>query len=1404
MTDLQQLVASANAENLPCVYLDVRGKVLGMSRPLAERLGYPVDNFDCTVLSFRDIDAKATLLSWRSLTKILRTTEEHCFRSQVLTESLQLIDGEICVSATSAGDRTIYRFDIRLTEALVGNAAIDEPDQGKPGRSIEVSEEPDAPAPPPARPELGLLWLTEFGVVRYADEAYLELSGYDREDLFDIEVDRLLHLQDLVLNWPDILRMLGPEQPTKTIPYVSYQTADGQQQPCGVELTYKQRTAARRSEYIELQLVEATELDLDPNFDATQSPIEGDPGDERLLLNEVLYRYTIQNSSVGVYWIRENSPTFLYCNEAFARITGYRTDELVDMQRTMIFPERVTAPSQGNAWDIRRGERSTTRRTYVEHRDGHRVPVQVSSTIGIYRGKALATVMVNDLTEQVTLEKQQRLSQFTLDASSFGVMWVRLSDWSILFANKALRKMVGREAHPAHTLQLSDFMLPDDRARLPQIARVLTEKKVIQVEGIYRHADGHEFPVRRTANLLEQDGEAVVALYVEDITAERRMQHQDQLVRNATDRAGLAACFVRESDNGTVYANQAFGHLLGYSLEEVLHLKAEEYLVSPGPDQWETTWKILHDTGKLDVEGIYRHRDGTKFPVFLRASYFEFEGEKVTSVYVEDLRPLKAAQRQLGLNQAAADDATLGIYYVQETGNEIVYANAKIAELLGYELSTLLTLTPHDFLLEPAPDTWDDAWQVLRENRQVDFEGLYKRSDGSHLPVRLHATYLEHDGRNLVSIYVEDLSELRTLENDLELNLAAVNQAKLGIYYVSPDDFSLHFANERMAELLGYAPEAFRRLNLLDFLVIESVDVLRAAFQRVLDEGFIVVERHYRHKDGHAVPVRLNINAVQFGDKQLAAVFVEDRQEFNEQQQRLHLQQLAVDQSQLGIYFCRRENFDIIYANQALGHLLGYATDELQGLHPSDILVEPAEINWEGAWEQVRQHTQVTFEAKYRHRDGYLIPVMLHCNYVATAESSVVVSYLVDLRPLQRAQQRLRIHEKAVEQANVGIFTANVGDLSVFDSVNHAMAGALGYTLEDLMATPTTDVIIEPPAAEWPAYMEQFRQTITASVPLKLKTKTGELRSGIAQVNYFTVDDQEFISVIAEDHTEADARELALNEALDENILLRERLESENILLREEIDQYFSLQNIITQSKKYQRILKQVEKVAGTDSTVLITGETGTGKELIANALHQYSKRSERVMTKVNCAALPESLIESELFGHEKGAFTGADTRKIGRFELADGGTLFLDEVGEMPLELQPKLLRVLQEGTFERVGSNDTIEVDVRVVAATNRNLKDMVRVGTFREDLYYRLHVFPIDNLPLRERKEDIPLLVQFFVDRYAKNMGRKITEIGQDSIDKLLQYPFPGNVRELENLVERSLVLHQKGPLKILLPD
>jgi formate hydrogenlyase transcriptional activator len=355
-------------------------------------------------------------------------------------------------------------------------------------------------------------------------------------------------------------------------------------------------------------------------------------------------------------------------------------------------------------------------------------------------------------------------------------------------------------------------------------------------------------------------------------------------------------------------------------------------------------------------------------------------------------------------------------------------------------------------------------------------------------------------------------------------------------------------------------------------------------------------------------------------------------------------------------------------------------------------------------------------------------------------------------------------------------------------------AGLVWQTQQPLVTSCVAEL------GRWPRLLERVQPYGVQSyccLPLTTaRRRLGALVFTSKQPSSYDTADLDFLQQVANQVAVAVENALAFQEIES----LNDQLRRENVYLVEEVRAENNFGEIVGESAALRRVLREVETVASTDSTVLIRGETGTGKELIARALHELSPRKGRTFVKLNCAAMPTGLLESELFGHEKGAFTGAICQKVGRFELAHQGTLFLDEVGDIPPELQPKLLRVLQEQEFERLGSTKTIKVDVRLVGATNRDLARMVADGTIRADLYYRLNVFPVVLPPLRERSEDIPRLVRHFTQRFARRMGRRIETIPSTVMDALARYPWPGNVRELQNVIERAVILSQGPSLQV----
>ncbi|MBT1074720.1 sigma-54 interaction domain-containing protein [Geobacter grbiciae] len=350
-------------------------------------------------------------------------------------------------------------------------------------------------------------------------------------------------------------------------------------------------------------------------------------------------------------------------------------------------------------------------------------------------------------------------------------------------------------------------------------------------------------------------------------------------------------------------------------------------------------------------------------------------------------------------------------------------------------------------------------------------------------------------------------------------------------------------------------------------------------------------------------------------------------------------------------------------------------------------------------------------------------------------------------------------------------------------AVFHGQLQSVAVTIESMDGSILTSIVDGTVRKQ----LEEALQNAHDKLELAVQERTGELSRANVR--------------LSREIEERKGAEESLQSAFAEISHLKDRLGAENIYLRKEVARAYNFGEIIGQSNAMEYVFFRVEQVAPQDATVLLLGETGTGKGMIARAIHGRSSRKDRPMITVNCTALPANLIESELFGREKGAFTGADARQMGRFELADGGTIFLDEIGEMPLELQSKLLRIIQDGEFERLGSPRTIKVDVRIIAASNRNLEEEIRAGRFREDLFYRLNVFPITIPPLRQRKEDIPLLVTYFVAKYNKKIGKKIETVSKETLNALQEYHWPGNVRELESVIERAIITSPGTTLQVL---
>ncbi len=482
----------------------------------------------------------------------------------------------------------------------------------------------------------------------------------------------------------------------------------------------------------------------------------------------------------------------------------------------------------------------------------------------------------------------------------------------------------------------------------------------------------------------------------------------------------------------------------------------------------------------------------------------------------------------------------------------------------------------------------------------------------------------------------------------------------------------------------------------------------------------------------------------------------------------------------------------IIYANQAVLDYTGLTIDDVMKSDFRERVFHPEDVK------RLRDERQQALlrgkpfenEQRARGKDGKYRWFLIRYKPLLDETGQPLRWYAsgTDIDDLKRAEAKLRHDERELRQL-VDSLPQHVLVLDAQGSilqVNQMMLDYLGRTLKEMQNPATDDRVkrdLHPDDVE--RVQSERKIGISGGVPFEIEKrslgKDGQFRWFLFRYKPL-LDEKGQIAKWLVTATDIEDRKQA-----------EERMRNEAFALREEIDRTSMSEEIVGSSRPLRRVLAQVDKVAPTDSTVLIFGETGTGKELIARSIHKRSKRSQRAFIAVNCAAIPPSLIASELFGHEKGAFTGAAQRRLGRFEAADGGTIFLDEIGELPLETQIALLRVLQDKKIERVGSNQSVFVDIRVLAATNRDLNAAIAAGTFRQDLFYRLNVVPIEIPSLRERKDDIPLLVGYLIDRYAQTAGKKIRNMERRTLELFEAYDWPGNIRELQNVVERAVILN-----------
>src|SRR6202166_4888712 len=715
---------------------------------------------------------------------------------------------------------------------------------------------------------------------------------------------------------------------------------------------------------------------------------------------------------------------------------------------------------------------------------------------------------------------------------------------------------------------------------------------------------------------------------------------------------------------------------------------------------------------------------------------------------------------------------------------------------------------------EDLPRILETFREALNSVKPYEVEGRFRRFDGEFRWFLFRGSPLGDRSGKVAKWYGTntDLEERKRAEEALlkseERGRSVFEDSAIG---VAVTDLNARYlaSNNVSQTIVGYTEEELRAL---DFLSLTHEDYREANWALITElvEGKgreFEIEKKYRSKDGSLVWVSNNVSLVP-GTERVARFIMalsEDITQRKRAEEALQRSEGYLAEAQkltrtgswaAHVHQMEKLYWTNVYWSEELFRIFGFDPSptppsevEIVGrLHPEDVLhnkplVDQA-IRGRSDFEVDYRLLLPNGAAKYIHVAGHPV-ANVSGDVIEIVGTAMDVTEQHEARAaLQTAFEQIKAEETELRQMTDAIasfiYVFRPDGTALY--ANQAVLDYTGLTLEEVQREDFPARIFHPEDVE--RLLEKRNEAIARGKPFELEKrelrKDGKYRWFLVRYNPLR-DDQGHI-----------IRWYATGTDIEDRKRAEERVRDENLALREQIDQAFMFEEIVGSSPALQTVLSSIVKVAPTDSTVLITGETGTGKELIARAVHKHSQRSSQAFISVNCSSIPSSLIASELFGHEKGAFTGAVQRRQGRFEMAHSGTIFLDEVGELPAETQIALLRVLQERQFERVGGNRIIPTDVRVIAATNRDLTAAIAAGTFRADLFYRLNVFPIEVPPLRKRREDIPMLVEYFVKRYAEKGGKQIRKIDRNKLEQCQLYPWPGNIRELQNIVERSVIL------------
>ncbi|MFZ0539378.1 MAG: sigma 54-interacting transcriptional regulator [Candidatus Sulfotelmatobacter sp.] len=776
---------------------------------------------------------------------------------------------------------------------------------------------------------------------------------------------------------------------------------------------------------------------------------------------------------------------------------------------------------------------------------------------------------------------------------------------------------------------------------------------------------------------------------------------------------------------------------------------------------------------------------------------------------------------------------------VHDLEGHLLLVNPAPARLLGYSVEELLSIPMRELIPLEFRSQFDSYLsQIEMKGEARGFLALMTRSGERRIWQYYNTLRIDGaEGRRIVRGIAHDVTEQLRTEKllreagegllrevrknertiaELKLFRTLVDQSNDAIEVVDPETLRFLDVSEKACSALGYSREEMLSLRVHDIHPATSPLSLEKIREDLHKFGFFVLECQHQRKDGSVFPVEVSMRWVHLDRDYIVAV-ARDLTERNQAAERLREYERVVEGLEEMIVVVDRD-YRYVIANQAFLKYRDMKKEEVLGRRVDEV------VHKEVFESLVRGKMEECF------RDGKVVAYDMKYAYPTLGERELFATYfpiegptgveriaviLQDVTEPERAERALKESEekfsKAFRQGPMAITITSIRD-GRYIEVNETFERATGWHREEVLGRTPLDIELwVNPGERLELGARLLREGRIRNVETAFRMKNGSIRAVSITAERIEVNGEPCVIGAAVDISEQQKAEKALRENVaqlqsvtEELRLAKEKLAEEKLYLEQAIDTELGFGEIIGRSTALKEVMEKVAKVAPSDATVLLLGETGTGKELVARAIHRLSNRKDNSFIKLNCAAIPSGLLESELFGHEKGAFTGAVAKKLGRLELADKGTLFLDEIGEVSLDLQPKLLRVLQDQEFERLGGTQTLRVNFRLIAATNRDLLESVNRREFRTDLYYRLNVFPLRTPPLRERREDIPLLIEHFVRKYAGRMNKSIRSIPAKTMETLMQWGWPGNIRELENFVERSVILTPGSVLQVPLNE